>query len=159
MPKIVGYMVTWTTYGSWLPGDERGYVRDGKILSGDARTLRQNVKRQKDVTVRLNRREREVVREVIVGEAARAEHGIEGLVVYSNHVHLLARPHRDSIEEITGRYKSLTTRALWENGRKGRIWTKGFDKRYCFNEEDLEPMVEDLKGEEEKVQAFISAIK
>jgi hypothetical protein len=29
MSKIIGYMVTWTTYGSWLPGDERGYVKDG----------------------------------------------------------------------------------------------------------------------------------
>jgi REP element-mobilizing transposase RayT len=150
MSKIVAYMVTWTTYGSWLPGDERGYVKDGRILRSDARILRQNAKRQKHVTVRLNTKEREMIREVIIAEARRAKHKIEALVVYSNHVHLLARPHRDSIEETTGRYKSLTTRALWENGRKGRIWTKGFDKRYCFKEEDLERRVgyiENHKGD------------
>jgi len=32
MSKLVGYMVTWTTYGSWLQGDKRGFVKDGKIF-------------------------------------------------------------------------------------------------------------------------------
>jgi hypothetical protein len=26
MKRIIGYMVTWTTYGSWLQGDKRGLV-------------------------------------------------------------------------------------------------------------------------------------
>ena len=25
-------MITWTTYGTWLQGDNRGYVKNGKIL-------------------------------------------------------------------------------------------------------------------------------
>jgi len=32
MGKLIGYMVTWTTYGSWLQGDKRGYVKNGEIL-------------------------------------------------------------------------------------------------------------------------------
>jgi len=32
MREIIGCMITWTTYGSWLQGDKRGYVKDGKIL-------------------------------------------------------------------------------------------------------------------------------
>ena len=31
MAKTLGYMITWTTYGTWLQGDERGYVKDGNI--------------------------------------------------------------------------------------------------------------------------------
>ncbi len=146
MSKIVGYMVTWTTYGSWLPGDERGYVKDGQILPGDVRILRRNIKRQKKATVKLDTKEKQIVKQVIIAEARRIKHKIEALVVYSNHVHLLARPPCDSIEEVTGRYKSLTTRALWENGRKGRIWTKGFDKRYCFSEEDLERRIDYIQN-------------
>jgi len=38
MAKTVGYMVTWTTYGTWLQGDRRGYVRDGQVL-GEDKTL------------------------------------------------------------------------------------------------------------------------
>jgi REP element-mobilizing transposase RayT len=59
------------------------------------------------------------------------------LAVYSSHIHLLARPHTQSIEELAGRYKSMTTRVLWQQGRKGRIWSKGYDKRFCFSEEKL----------------------
>ncbi len=29
MGKTLGYMVTWTTYGSRLQGDARGFVKDG----------------------------------------------------------------------------------------------------------------------------------
>jgi hypothetical protein len=28
-------MITFTTYGTWLQGDERGYVKNGRILPGD----------------------------------------------------------------------------------------------------------------------------
>ena len=30
--RAIAYMLTWATYGSWLQGDERGYVKDGVIL-------------------------------------------------------------------------------------------------------------------------------
>jgi REP element-mobilizing transposase RayT len=137
MSKIVGYMVTWTTYGSWLPGDKRGYVDNGKILLGNVKILERNRKRQKSSIVKLNAWEKEIVKQTILAEAEKSEHKIEALVVYSNHIHLLARPHTESIEELVGRYKSMTTRALWQRGRKGRIWTKGYDKRFCFSEEEL----------------------
>ncbi len=35
MGKFIGYMVTWATYGSWLQGDKRGYVKNGKIFQKD----------------------------------------------------------------------------------------------------------------------------
>jgi len=31
--RIIGYMVTWTTYGTWLQGEKKGYVKNGKILA------------------------------------------------------------------------------------------------------------------------------
>jgi REP element-mobilizing transposase RayT len=137
MSKIVGYMLTWTTYGSWLPGDKRGYVDNGKILLGDVKTLQRNRQRQKSPVVKLNPREKRIVKQTILAEAERIDHKIEALTVYSNHIHLLARPHTESIEETVGRYKSMTTRILWEKGRKGRIWSKGYDKRFCFTEDEL----------------------
>ena len=137
MPKIVGYMLTWTTYGSWLPGDERRYVTDGKIMQGDKLVLERNKKRQKAETVKLSRAEKQIVRNIILSEAQRIGQVVEGVVVYSNHVHLLVRPHSESMEEIIGRYKSITTRQLWTKGRKGRIWTKGYNRRFCFGEEDI----------------------
>lgn len=112
MSKTTGYMLTWTTYGSWLPGDPRGYVTEGKILAGDEKMLERNRKRQKFPAVTLNAKEKEIVEQTIRSEAERLDHKLEALIVCSNHVHLLARRHAQSIEEIVGRYKSLTTRAL-----------------------------------------------
>ena len=137
MSKTIGYMLTWTTYGSWLPGDERGYVADGRTLPGDGKILERNRKRQKSPDVKLNTQEKVIVEQTILAEAKRIDHQLEALIVCSNHVHLLARPHAQSIEEIAGRYKSVTTRALWQQGRKGRVWTKGYDKRFCFTEQDI----------------------
>jgi REP element-mobilizing transposase RayT len=134
---MVGYMVTWTTYGSWMPGDERRYVSNGQILQGDIETLERNKKRQKTPTVKLNKKEIQLIRQVIINEAERIGHEIEALAVCASHVHLAARPHSESIEGVVGRYKGTTTRTLWNFGHKGRIWTKGFDKRFCFSEEDL----------------------
>lgn len=35
------WFLTWTTYGTWLPGDQRGFVSD--IQRGDGTTIRHNV--------------------------------------------------------------------------------------------------------------------
>ena len=137
MSGISGYMVTWTTYGSWLPGDKRGYVEDGQILPGDTQILKRNMNRQKLPTVLLNPREKEIVRQVVLGQAQKIGQEIQALAVCTNHVHLLARSHSESIKDTVARYKSLTTRVLWQHGRKGRIWTRGYDKRFCFTEEEL----------------------
>ena len=29
MPDALAYFLTWTTYGTWLPGDERGWILRG----------------------------------------------------------------------------------------------------------------------------------
>jgi REP element-mobilizing transposase RayT len=142
MSKIVGYMVTWTTYGSWLPGDERRYVANGQILPGDLKTLERSKKRLKSPSVKLNKKEIELVRQTIFYEAKGISHKIVALAVCTNHVHLAARANDKLIEDIVGRYKSITTSALWNLGRKGRIWTKGYDKRFCFSEEELKQKIQ-----------------
>jgi hypothetical protein len=74
MAKTVGYMVTWTTYGTWLQGDRR------------------------------------------------------------------------PIEETVRRYKNASTVALREKGLEGRVWTRGYDKRFCFDEASLEERIRYVQG-------------
>ena len=137
MSEIIGYMLTWTTYGTWLQGDGREYVKNGKILLENKGLEKANRKKQKSESVILTAQEKQIIHQIILAEADRIGHSIEALGVCTNHIHLVARPHSESIEKIAGRYKSLTTSALWGNGRTGRIWTKGFDRRFCFSEEEL----------------------
>jgi len=137
MPKLIGYMLTWTTYGSWLQGDRRGFVRDGEIRQGDERILELCKKLQKGPTIKLNKQEKAIVEVAILNEAERISHKIDALAICTNHIHLVARPSDKSIERIVSMYKSAATRALRCYGRTERIWTRGFDKRFCFTHEDM----------------------
>ena len=35
MAGMIGFMATWTTYGTWLQGHKKGYVKNGKILEAN----------------------------------------------------------------------------------------------------------------------------
>jgi len=137
MPKTFGYMLTWTTYGSWLQGDKRGYVKDGRTLRGDKElvTLCENL--QKNHTVKLRHNEKDIVCRAILDEAERIGQTIEALAVCSNHVHLVSRYFPEPIGCTVSRFKNVATTALRKHGRAGRVWTRGFDKRFCFDQEDL----------------------
>jgi REP element-mobilizing transposase RayT len=137
MSDIVGYMVTWTTYGTWLQGDKRGYVKNGQVLPGDKIINEANRKLQKYDPIVLSKNEREVICQTITDEAACRGQKILALMVCSNHVHLVAEPCKFSIEEAVSIYKNKATSALRKFGRPGRLWTKGFDKRFCFNANEL----------------------
>ena len=137
MSKIIGYMVTWTTYGSWLQGDERGYVKNGRVLSGSTKIKHANRKLQKYETVILTGKEREIVRTAILAQAKKIGQTIEAITVCSNHVHLVARPCSRSIEQVVSRYKNMAMFERCTDVRTRRIWTAGFDKRFCFTEDEL----------------------
>jgi hypothetical protein len=138
MGKLLGYMLTWTTYGSWLQGDERGYVKDGAVLKGDEEIKHINRINQKGKTVHLTKDECEVVRKAIIKRAEELGQVVYALSVNPMHVHMVAGNINKSIGKIAGQYKGCATAALKGSGSLDKVWTKGYDKRYCFDEESLE---------------------
>ena len=144
-------MVTWTTYGSWLPGDKRGYVKDGQILQGDEVMLQLCKKLQKGPTIQLNKQEKEIVYQAISQETRRISQKVEALAVCTNHVHLALRLHQESIGRVVSRYKSGATRALHRNGRSDRIWTTGFDKRFCFTETEMAERIAYIQNHNDQI--------
>ena len=138
---MIGYMLTWTTYGSWLQGDERGWVKNGTILEPDIRLYLTNKQKLKSAPVKLNESQRRLVKEVISAESKKINHRIYALDVCSNHVHIVAESCSKSISRIVQRYKRVSTYTLQKNGFNGKVWTKGYDKRYCFNVKDLENVI------------------
>lgn len=134
-------MLTWTTYGSWLQGDERGWVKNGRVLQPDIRLYLTNKQKLKSEPVKLKESQRRLVKEIIVAESKKINHRIYTLAVCSNHVHIVAEPCSESIPRIVKRYKRVGTYTLQKNGFNGKVWTKGYDKRYCFDVEDLENVI------------------
>ncbi|MFA5292284.1 MAG: transposase [Phycisphaerae bacterium] len=131
---MVGYMVTWTTYGTWLQGDRRGFVKDGKTFSGNENLEQANENLRKQDSVVLTFSDRSIILKAILAEAQKIGHNIEAIAVRSNHVHITARPCKETIEQIVSRYKNISRMAL---SRKERIWTRGFDKQFCFSEQEF----------------------
>ena len=142
MARMLGYMLTWTTYGSWLQGDNRSYVKEGKILEKNEALQKANMKKLKADIVELTHQEQEMVREAILNKAETLGQKIYSMAVCSNHVHIVAERVSESIEMVVSHYKNASRLALRANGFVGKVWTRGFDKRFCFNQQQLKSRIE-----------------
>jgi REP element-mobilizing transposase RayT len=146
MSETYGYMVTWTTYGSWLQGEEKGFVKKGKALVGSEGLRKANEIRRSGEGVKLTNREREVVRSAMLGEAERIGEKVLALSVCSNHVHVVIAEGGQRMERVVSRLKSAGHYALRERGFEGRVWTRGYDKRFCFDEKGLRARADYVSG-------------
>ena len=85
-----------------------------------------------------------IVRNCILGQAQRRGEKIRAIAVFSNHVHVVVDSGHDDIESVVRKYKGGTTAELHKAGFAcaKKIWSKGFDKRYCFDNKELNARVE-----------------
>ena len=138
MVRTLGYIITWTTYGTWLPGDGRGYVRNGKILPADEslRHIAQN--RLFQPPVKLSRYQRKIAANAIIAQAEKLSQNILVLSVGSTHVHIVAEYIPKPIGRVVSCYKNAARLALNRNANLVRVWSRGYDKRYCFDKQSLQ---------------------
>ncbi len=134
---MVGCMLTWTTYGTWLQGDRRGYVKNAEVLAVNESMYKANRKQMKSEPVRLSKKQQSIVMEIILRIAAKAGQKIFALAVAGNHLHLLVEPGGEPFGCVVSRYKNTARKAIEADGFNGQLWTKGFDKRYCDSREEL----------------------
>jgi len=146
MARTLGYLLTWTTYGSWLQGDERGYVKDGEVLGGNVAIKIDCGKNLKGGPVRLKRNERVVVREAILGARENFGQKIPAIVVCSSHVHVVCEYVDVPIGVVVSYYKNAGRMTLKRIGFQGRLWTRGYDKRFCFDEAALAERIRYVRG-------------
>ena len=137
MTQTVGYMITWTTYGTWLQGDKKGFVKDGEIRGENVAIKKDCKKKLEGEPVRLGRKEKDAVRKAVLEAAKRFQQKIRAMAVCSNHVHIVAEYVDVPIGVLVGYYKNAGRAALRGSEFEGKVWTRGFDKRFCFNEKAL----------------------
>lgn len=145
MGKVIGYMVTWTTYGTWLQGTKRGYVKEGEVYGACARLKQANEKSQKEERFILTREGCETAGKAILDEAERLGQKILAIAILTTHVHMVLDVTDVPIETAVARYKRAATKALRVKGITGKVWTHGYDKRFCFDEEVLAERVKYVK--------------
>ena len=138
-------MLTWTTYGTWLQGHKKGYVKEGKILEPSEALEKDNLSRLKCSPVRLNSRQKIIVETAIKKKAMELNQKISAIIVYSNHVHVVVEKDPLSIEKTVSYYKNAARVALRNSGFNTRLWSRGFDKQFCYNQKELEQKIAYVK--------------
>jgi REP element-mobilizing transposase RayT len=135
-------MVTWTTYGTWLQGDKRGYVKDGQVLKPDADLEAANLRNLQKHPVHLTTIQKEIVNQAIANKAKQLGQNVLAVAVCQNHVHLVIAYNGTPIEFSVKHYKNAAISALRKHGHQGSVWSSGFDKRFCFDEKSLRKRID-----------------
>ena len=146
MTKILGYMITLTFYGTWLQGDKRGYVKDGKVLGENIGLQESNTAMLRHKAVRLGEREKKLVRDRLLEQSQHIGQEMLAVAVCSNHVHIVVRAINRPHYMVTQMYKRAATNRLRDVGIEGKVWTRGYDVRFCFDEESLKQKIDYVQG-------------
>ena len=139
--------ITWTCYGTWLPGDERGHVSNvlleqGGFLAkanvpgtayrpGNEFTWRRAQQLQKQETVNLTPDQALVVAEALARAAQERGWLIVRCAVITNHLHVVVMNCPNDGPLVRRILKGTSQAALSDHlGRNRRWWTAGGSDRY-----------------------------
>jgi hypothetical protein len=114
--------VTTTSYGTWLPGELRGYVRNGELLPGDPKLLQLSKQNLKGTPVYFTAAERLRLFTALKAACDEFNYRLSDVAIESWHLHWILFHGDDAIKVVVGRLKTRMRQAL----DRGRIWTEGF---------------------------------
>jgi REP element-mobilizing transposase RayT len=144
------HFLTWRTYGTWLPGDERGSIdraRNGyaqPIDPPDGSLANMAAGQMKHPVFILTPRIRERVDSALREACAWRNWELLGLNVRSNHVHLVFAGEVEAANAVTV-LKARVSRVLWEDGAVARgtaIWSRGGSHRVLRRTSEVEAAVD-----------------
>ena len=138
------YFITWTTYGSWLPGDPRGWRKWHAGAKPPQPQLEAWCRgKMKSAAVVLTPAHREAVEAVCRQHADIRGWALHAVHARSNHVHLaVSAPEQPT--KVRDQFKANTTRTLRQPPRAmtaPKIWTRGGDIAFVDGVEALEQVV------------------
>jgi hypothetical protein len=129
--KTLGTMFTMTTYGTWLRGDERGWIEDGKLMPPNPQLEAADRGRMKYPVFYLPLEKRLEIGEALGrGLIDELDQRIYALAICSWHLHFVVGATRVHVADIAKCAKDKI-RYLLNAGRP--IWGDDYDKRFCFD--------------------------
>lgn len=144
----IAFFSTWTTYGTWLPGDLRGWYLHGRGLQQpDAVRRFESALLLKEDAVTLDKSQRELVEWTITKHCAIRGWELHAVNCRSNHVHVVVNAGNRGIEVPREQFKAWSTRLLSKSARtrievaRQHWWTdRGWDE-YVDDEDALSAVV------------------
>jgi hypothetical protein len=137
-PRVLATMITTTSYGTWLPGDLRGYVQAGIILPPNPNLLEHSKRLLSKEPVIFTSEQQQMLFAAIVTACAEFHYRLLHVSIESWHLHWIASHGFDSVAVMVGRLKNRMRQALVI----GRIWTEGYYERCLFSEAELDTAAE-----------------
>ncbi|MCP4785296.1 MAG: hypothetical protein GY903_01580 [Fuerstiella sp.] len=140
----IAYFITWTTYGTWLPGDERGWQRRGQgdVKPPNRMFVKMAEADMKETAFLLSHDDREIVESVIVKHCEIRGWNLHTVNVRSNHVHVVVTAPGYAPKTVRNQLKAWSSRNLKRcNPSRERFWTKGASCRWINHENDLESAI------------------
>ena len=151
MPDPLAYFLTWSTYGTWLPGDERGWVeyQHGWKLPDALRKLEAEARMAEDACV-FDLEQRRLVERTIADHCRIRGWRLHAVNCRTNHLHVVVSADRHP-DDVRKQFKAWCTRCLKELERKRPCepvravrenwWTERGSRRYINDEESLEAAI------------------
>lgn len=142
----LAYFLTFTCYGTWLHGDERGSIDPWHRLAGTARIppsphrVRLDAGRVTGASMALDPARRSVVDGSVRQTCAALGSHLRALNVRTNHVHAVVVADKQP-EQVMTALKAYSTRRMRELGLVApgaRVWTRHGSTRYLWKPEDVE---------------------
>lgn len=150
MGSPIAYFLTWRTYGSWLPGDERGWINNDETLVGrpvgtpDSVLHDRAAEVMRDRSYVLTPAGRAVVGAAISGVCEHKKWRLLGCSVRTNHVHVVVGC-RETPEKALGAFKAWGTRRLREAGLAGAeqdVWGRHGSTIWLWTAEEVQSKVD-----------------
>jgi len=121
MSELQGYFLTWSTYGTWLPGDDRGWIehREG-WKAPDPIRKRDAGKLMMEPPCLLNTKKRLAVEAQIVETCIHRAWHLHAVNCRSNHLHVVVSAPEASSRKVRIDLKAWATRCLKDKFDKAR---------------------------------------
>jgi hypothetical protein len=147
MADPLAYFLTWTTYGTWLPGDERGWVeKPGRFRPSNPRLQAIAESLLKEEPCVLNLEQRRLVEETIAKHCAIRGWHLHVVNCRTQHVHVVVTAQAPP-KPVRDQFKAWCTRYLKEKQRadnadlchpvRSNWWSKGGSQRWLNDDESL----------------------
>ncbi len=158
VPIPLAYLITWTTYGTWLHGDRRGSADPAHNRYGTPYLPESNSRFRfergelRHKPNRLDETARRLVESAIIEHAEHKAWRIRALHVRTNHVHVVVCCPCEP-EKPLREFKAWATRRLRAEDQvdeNTRVWTRHGSTRYLFDETGVHGAIRYVNEEQGK---------
>ncbi len=161
----IAFFFTWSTYGTWLPGDARGWVEYRKGFQLPNPILELEAKARMTASAcRLSSAERSAVQLQMHDTCQRRGWILYAVNCRSNHIHLVTSAH-NAPKFMRAHLKGWCTRCLDEQQRLRGVsgaslrtewWAERGSIRWLFDEVSLEAAIQYVLDQQDNTRRFIS---